>query len=230
MAESEAAMQVLRACSSSRTFSVGEKALWSIYTLSSREPAVTILVVALLAEADRLAFLFGHTQLIPSAMGGTDEKTEYANMCSSHVQRIPLRSQLRSNEDKRILGHVQRSSVVDEAILCDSSAADDDYVRSVENRFQLFLWKDSGNAKGSPVFQLNCNSTNAMGRAMLEELQLSWDICHSRCEPRLKTEPAALVGTFQTLLREVSSRCVEVEKYAWDCVAKAKQAACMIAF
>ena len=94
-------------------------------------------MVALLAEADRLAFLFGHTQLFPSAMGGTDEKTEYANMCSSHVQRNPLRSQLRSNEGE--LGHVQRSSVVDEAILCDSSAAGDDYVRSVENRFQLFL-------------------------------------------------------------------------------------------
>ena len=60
-----------------------------------------------------------------------------------------------------------------------------------------------------------------MGRAMFEELQLSWDSYHSRCKPQLQTEPTTLLVTFQTLLREVSSRRDEVEKYMWDGVANA---------
>uniref|UniRef100_A0AAV1V887 DUF3638 domain-containing protein n=1 Tax=Peronospora matthiolae TaxID=2874970 RepID=A0AAV1V887_9STRA len=226
MTGSEAAIQILRACRSSRPFSGAEnEALLSIYRLSYREPAVKILVLALRTDANRLAFLFGQTHTIAPAMESTDEKTEYANMCSNQVQRNPLRSQLRSKEEGRILGHVQHSSVsfsVEEAITCDSSSVADDYVRSIEKRLGLFLWKDASKVKHIPTFALDCNSTNAMGTGMLDELKSSWDSYHSQSEARLKAEPAVLLDAFETVLQEVSSHRIEMETCVRDCVTKAR--------
>eukprot|EP00644_Phytophthora_capsici_P009382 jgi/Phyca11/543907/estExt2_Genewise1Plus.C_PHYCAscaffold_130295 len=104
MTGSEAAVQLLRACRSSRPFSTFEKdTLLTVYKLSYREPAVRILAVALLQEAGKLAFLFGQTQTINVAMAGVDETTEYAELCMEQIQRNPLRSQLRRNEETFIL-------------------------------------------------------------------------------------------------------------------------------
>ena len=192
------------------------EALLSIYKLSYREPAVKILVVALRTEANRLAFLFGQTQTIALAMESTDEKTEYANMRSNQVHRNPLRSQLRSNEEGYILGHVQHSSVsfsVEEAITCDSPSVADDYVRSIEKRLGLFLRKDTSKVNNIQTFPLDCNSTNAMGKGMLDELKSSWDSYHSQSEARLKAEPAVLLNAFRTLLQEVASRRIDMETY-----------------
>ncbi|RQM14524.1 hypothetical protein DD237_003146 [Peronospora effusa] len=225
MTGEEMAVQVLRACRSSRPFSSSEKdTLLSINKLSYREPAVKIMAVALLAEADRQAFLFGQTQTISTAMGSSDEQTEYADMCAKKVQRNPLRSQFRSVEEKIILGHVRHSSVsgsTKEVVLCDSLPVADDYVKSIEDKLRLFLRIETQKAKEMPPLPLDSSTTNAMSRGMLDELQVSWDSYHSQMEPELKTKPSMLLGPFKTLLSDVSSHRVEMQKYLWESFSKA---------
>ncbi|ETK77423.1 hypothetical protein L915_16303 [Phytophthora nicotianae] len=225
MTGAEAAVQVLRACRSSRPFSSFErKSLLTIYKLSYREPVVKILVVALLREANRLGFLFGQTQVLNTAMACIDEETEYADMCVQRVQRNPLRSQLRSNEEKFVLGHVQHSSVpvpAEEIVSCDQSPVADNYVKSIEAKLRLFLRIDSGTTKDIPQLPLDTNSVNAMSKGMLEELQISWKTYHSQAEPRLKTAPSELLGSFTSLLREVSSQRGAMEIHLTNTFSKA---------
>ncbi|UIZ28931.1 hypothetical protein KXD40_007205 [Peronospora effusa] len=225
MTGEEMAVQVLRACRSSRPFSSSERdTLLSINKLSYREPAVKIMAVALLADADRQAFLFAQTQTISTAMGSSDEQTEYADMCAKQVQRNPLRSQFRSDEEKIILGHVRHSSVscsTKEVVLCDSLPVADDYVKSIEDKLRLFLRIETQKAKEMPPLPLDSSTTNAMSRGMLDELQVSWDSYHSQMEPVLKTKPGMLLGPFKTLLSDVSSHRVEMQKYLWESFSKA---------
>ncbi|KAI9913393.1 hypothetical protein PsorP6_005463 [Peronosclerospora sorghi] len=56
---------------------------------------------------------------------------------------------------------------------------------------------------------------------MLEELQISWNSYHSQIEPELKTRPDMLLGSFETLLSEVSLRRVQMEEYVRKCLFKA---------
>ncbi|CAI5746923.1 unnamed protein product [Peronospora destructor] len=225
----EMTVQILRACRSSQPFSFSERdALVSINELSYREPAVKVMATALLAEADRQAYLIGQMQIISTistAMGSTDEQTEYADMCAKQVQRNPLRSQFRSDEEKFIVGYVRHSSVsgsTKEVELCDSLPVADDYVKSIKNKLALFLHIETQRAKEIPPLPLDSSATNAMGKGMLDELQVSWDSYHSQTKPALKIEPGMLLGPFKTLLNDVlSSHRVEMQKYLWECFAKA---------
>ncbi|KAE9345832.1 hypothetical protein PR003_g7734 [Phytophthora rubi] len=225
MTGAEAAVELLRACRSSRPFSSFERdTLLSIYKLSYREPAVRILAVTLLREADRLAFLFGQTQTLDTAMGSTDEKTEYADMCAKRVQRYPLRSQFRSNEEKAVLGNVKHFSVArssEEAVTCDPPPVPDDYVKTIETDLKLFLRIEGRSATEIPPLPLDSSTDNAMGRAMLDELQVNWDSYHSQAQAQLKTTPALLLDSFMTLLSEVSSRRVEMGAYVMGVVTTA---------
>ncbi|KAG3026700.1 hypothetical protein PC121_g3879 [Phytophthora cactorum] len=225
MTGAEAAMQMLRACRSSRPFSSFERdTLLTIYKLSYREPAVKILAVALLREANRLGFLFGQTQVINTAMACIDERTEYDAMCMQRVQRNPLRSQFRSNEEKFVLGHVQYSSVpvsANEIVSCEPSPVADDYVKSIEMKLKLFLQIEAGTTKDIPQLPLDTDTVNAMSKGMLDELQVSWKTYHSQAEPKLKAEPSVILGSFTALLSEVSSRRGEMETYLEDSFSKA---------
>ncbi|CAI5705089.1 unnamed protein product [Peronospora farinosa] len=157
-------------------------------------------------------------------MGSTDEQTEYADMCAKQVQRNPLRSQFRSDEEKLIVGYVRHSSVsgsTKEVELCDSPPVADDYVKSIENNLRLFLRIETQKAKEIPPLPLDSSTTNAMGRGMLDELQVSWDSYYSQTEPELKIDPGMLLGPFETLLSDVSSHRVEMQKYLWESFAKA---------
>ncbi|CAI5730117.1 unnamed protein product [Peronospora destructor] len=218
MTGEEMTVQILRACRPSQPFSFSERdALVSINELSYREPAVKVMAAALLAEADRQAYLIGQMQIISTistAMGSTDEQ----------VQCNPLRSQFRSDEEKLIFGYVRHSSVsgsTKEVELCDSLPVADDYVKSIENKLALFLQIETQRAKEIPPLPMDSSATNAMGKGMLDELQVSWDSYHSQTEPALKIEPGMLLGPFKTLLNDVSSHRVEMQKYLWECFAKA---------
>ncbi|KAI9910802.1 hypothetical protein PsorP6_010699 [Peronosclerospora sorghi] len=74
MTGAEDGIQMLRSCRSSRPFSEPERDMLS---LGYRKPAVKILARKLLAEADRLAFLFDQTQRMDMSMGCIDEESEY---------------------------------------------------------------------------------------------------------------------------------------------------------
>ncbi|KAI9981767.1 hypothetical protein PInf_009537 [Phytophthora infestans] len=225
MTGAEAAVQMLRACRSSRPYSSFERdTLLTIYKLSYREPAVKILAVALLREANRLGFLFGHTQVMNTAMACIDEETEYDVMCLQRVQRNPLRSQFRSNEEEFVLGHVQHASVpvpAIEIVSCRPSPVADDYVKSVEAKLKFFLRIETVTAKDAPQLPLNTDTVNAMSKGMLDELQMSWETFHSQVEPTLMTSPKELVGSFTSLLSEVSSRRFEMESYLRESYSKA---------
>ncbi|CAH0519298.1 unnamed protein product [Peronospora belbahrii] len=228
MTGEEMTAQILRACRSTRPFSASERdALLSIYKLSYREPVVKILVVALLTEADRQAFLFGQTETsstINTQMGSSDEKTEYADMCMRQVQRNPLRAQLRNDEERIILGHVRHLSALTstkEVELSDSLPVTDDYVKSIEKELQFFLQIEADTAKKVPLLPLDSSTKNTMGREMLQELQVSWNSYHSQIEPKLKNEPGLLLGSFETLLSDVSSQRAKMETYLWESYTKA---------
>ncbi|KAE9143708.1 hypothetical protein PF005_g12395 [Phytophthora fragariae] len=225
MTGAEAAVELLRACRSSRPFSSFEReTLLSIYKLSYREPAVRILAVTLLREAGRLAFLFGQTQALDTAMGSTDEKTEYADMCAKRVQRNPLRSQFRSNEEKTVLGHVKHFSVArpsEEVVTCDPPPVPDDYVKTIETDLKLFLRIESRSATEIPPLPLDSSTENAMGKAMLDELQVNWDSYHSQAQAQLKTTPALLLDSFMKMLTGVSSRRAEMETYVMGVITTA---------
>ncbi|OWZ16492.1 hypothetical protein PHMEG_0009705 [Phytophthora megakarya] len=191
MTGAESAVQILRACRSGRPFSPFEKeTLVLIYNLSYREPAVRILAVSLLREAYRLGFLFGETKVMNTVMAGADEKSEYTDMCIERIQRNPLRSQFRINEENFVLGNVHHFSV------------------------QI------------PPLPLKSSTDNVMGKCMLDELQVSWESYHSQGESTLKTTPDLLLGSFNALLSEVSSRRVKMEKYLQDSYAKAISSKC----
>ncbi|KAI9910358.1 hypothetical protein PsorP6_010207 [Peronosclerospora sorghi] len=217
MTGAEAAIQVLRACRLSRPFSEPERdMLVSICELGYREPAVKILARKLLTEADRLAFLFDQTQRMDMTMGCIDEKSEYRDMCARPVQRNPLRSQFRGDEERNMLGHVLHSSIsrsADKVEVGDSLPLVKDYVKSVENELRLLLRTESSGAKKIPPFPLHSTSDNAMSKGMLKELKMSWKNYHENFEPELKTTPDMLLGFFHTLLTEVSLRRVEMEEY-----------------
>ncbi|KAG1697926.1 hypothetical protein DVH05_015410 [Phytophthora capsici] len=224
MTGSEAAVQLLRACRSSRPFSTFEKdTLLTVYKLSYREPAVRILAVALLQEAGKLAFLFGQTQTINVAMAGVDERTEYAEMCMEQIQRNPLRSQLRRNEETFILGnvaHLRKSGSPKDVVECEPLPIADDYVKSVEMELQLFLKSETSTVKIPPL-PLQSSTANKMSKKMLAELHVSWESYHSQPQANLKAAPHVLLESFTTQLSDVSSRRCEMEKYLRDSFTKA---------
>ncbi|KAI9918934.1 hypothetical protein PsorP6_011514 [Peronosclerospora sorghi] len=218
MTGEEAAIQLLRACRPSRPFSESERdMLLSICKLGYREPAIKILVGKLLTEAERLAFLFDQPQRMDMAKTGSmDEKSEYREMCARRVQRNPLRSQFQRDEEMRALGHVQHASVssfAGEVALCDSLPLAEDYVKSFETKLRLLLRLESSEAKEIPPFPLLSSSENAMSIGMLQELQRSWNTYQLHFEPELKTKAHMLLGSFRTLLTEVSFRRDEMETY-----------------
>ncbi|EGZ11162.1 hypothetical protein PHYSODRAFT_337908 [Phytophthora sojae] len=105
--------------------------------LSYREPAVRILAVTLLREADRLDFVFGQTEVLDTAMGGTDEQTEYRDMCAKRAQRNPLRSQFRI-------------------------PIADDYVKAIETELQLCLQIEATTAKEIPRLPLDSSTAKEL--------------------------------------------------------------------
>ncbi|KAL3660767.1 hypothetical protein V7S43_014170 [Phytophthora oleae] len=216
MTGAEAAVQLLRACRSSRPFSTFKKdTLLTVYKLSYREPAVRILAVALLKEAGKLAFLFGQTQTVNVAMAVADETTEYAEMCMEEIQRNPLRSQLRRNEETFIFGnvaHLRKSGSSKGAVECRPLPVADDYVKSVEMALQLFL-KAEASAEEIPPLPLESSTVNAMSKKMLDELHVSWNSYHSQPQAKLNAAPHVLLESFTTQLSDVSSCRYEMEKY-----------------
>ncbi|KAE9317256.1 hypothetical protein PF008_g18790 [Phytophthora fragariae] len=191
-------------------------------TISARLQLAAVLT--LLREAGRLAFLFGQTQALDTAMGSTDEKTEYADMCAKRVQRNPLRSQFRSNEEKTVLGHVKHFSVArpsEEVVTCDPPPVPDDYVKTIETDLKLFLQIESRSATEIPPLPLDSSTENAMGKAMLDELQVNWDSYHSQAQAQLKTTPALLLDSFMKMLTGVSSRRAEMETYVMGVITTA---------
>ncbi|GMF14764.1 unnamed protein product [Phytophthora lilii] len=224
MTGAEAAVQLLHACRSSRPFASSERdTLLTICKLSYRESAVKILAVALLAEADRLAFLHGRESAVNTGMDSVEEQTEYADMCIARFQRNPLRSHLRSGEEDAIIGHVKHNyplcSTTD-CVSCESLPDTDDFVHSTENELKLFVQID-GSTTTLPSLPLETTTTNAMGKVMLDELQVSWKSYHSQTRVGLKAAPAALLGSFETLLSVVSSRRIKMQTYLESVFAKA---------
>ncbi|GMF56711.1 unnamed protein product [Phytophthora fragariaefolia] len=225
MTGAEAAIELLRACRSSRPFSNFEvETLLSLYKLSFREPAVKIMAGTLLREADRLAFLFGQLATIDTSMSSADEKAEYSDTCVSRTQRNPLRSQLQNDEEKRILGHVKHLSETQPTtviVSCEMPPVGDDYVKSIETELKLFLRIEPG-ALDIPPLPLDSSTSNAMGKDMMRELQVSWDSYHAQTHVELKTKPAILLGSFMTLLGDVSSHRAEMEAYLWGAFSTAR--------
>ncbi|KAK1946350.1 hypothetical protein P3T76_001903 [Phytophthora citrophthora] len=216
MTGNEAAVQLLRACRSSRPFSTFEKdTLLIVYKLGYREPAVRMLAVALLQEAENLAFLYGHARTINVAMAGSDEKMEYAEVCARQIQRNPLRSQLRRSEETFILGnvaHLRKSGSSNDLVECEPLPVADDYVKSVEMELQLFLKAEAGTVEIPPL-PLENSTTNIMSKEMLDELRVSWESYHRRPQAKLKAAPHVLLESFTAQLSGVSSHRYEVEKY-----------------
>ncbi|KAI9912488.1 hypothetical protein PsorP6_005450 [Peronosclerospora sorghi] len=165
MTGTEAAVEILRACRSSRPFSASERdMIVSICKWGYCDPAVKILAVQLLMEADRLAFLFGESQRIDMAMSCRDEKSEYQDTCARRIERNPLRLQFRSEEETIILGHVQHASVsrfTKEVEVVDPLPVVEDYVPSIENELRLLLRIETDGRKDIPPFPLNSTTENA---------------------------------------------------------------------
>ncbi|POM69331.1 Hypothetical protein PHPALM_14391 [Phytophthora palmivora] len=225
MTGAEASLQMLRACRSGRPYSVLERGfLLTIRKLAYPEPAVKLLVEMLLSEADRLAFLFGQSDGIEMCPTVLDEKTEYADMCVGRIQRNPLRSQLRECEEKLIFGQIQHSPVIisaDEMTQFDPTPVRDDYVKTIERELCYFVRHTTSTENITPQLPLQSNIDNAMSKAMLDELQLSWNCHHSQAQVRLKVSSNELVEPFEALRGDVLSKRAQMEKYLWDYFMKA---------
>ncbi|KAE9035103.1 hypothetical protein PR002_g7757 [Phytophthora rubi] len=221
MTGSEAAVQMLRGCRSSQPFSAFERdALEGICKLSYREPAVKILAVSILSEADRLAFLFGQTRTSDLAMSSVDEQTEYSDVCTG---RNSLRTKFRSDEEKQIFGYARYVPVAvpdHERFSLAPIPVVDNYVETIEAALCSFV-RQTPATREVPPLPLRSNATDAMGKGMLDELQLSWNSYHAQPQMQLKTPPATLLGLLTNLLTDVSSRRAEMEKYLWGAFAKA---------
>ncbi|EGZ11143.1 hypothetical protein PHYSODRAFT_520653 [Phytophthora sojae] len=78
-----------------------------------------------------------------------------------------------------------------------------------------------GYAQEAPPLPLRNHNTDAMGKGMLDELELSWNSYHAQPQLQLQVSPDALLGSLTTLLADVSSRRSEMENYLWGAFAKA---------
>ncbi|KAE9037067.1 hypothetical protein PR001_g7199 [Phytophthora rubi] len=230
MTGSEAAAQMLRGCRSSQPFSAFERdALEGICKLSYREPAVKILATALIASADSLSFLWdGKNKPVDresntSVMRSANEKSEYADMCASQLQRNPLRSQLLRSEEKLILGHVQHSRVVvpsRDKVSVDPLPGAADFVNSTELGLRRFLSVEPA-AKSTVQLPIKSDEAQGMIKEMLDELQSSWDCHHSQDQVTLKETADSLIEQLTAMLSEVSSRRAAMETYVTKVVTTA---------
>ncbi|KAG3120863.1 hypothetical protein PI124_g826 [Phytophthora idaei] len=189
MTGAEAAVQMLRACRSSRPYSSFEvETLQSICKLSFCEPAVKSLAVSLLGDANRLAFLFTSATPVALSMAGVDEKAEYDDMCIARIQRNPLRCQLLRSEERHILDNLQHSSTFipcEETIAFELVPDEEDYVKTTEVKLQRFLSYETVETNESFPLELT-TPTNPMIQEMVEELRTSWNCHHS--QPQIKLE------------------------------------------
>lgn len=86
MKRAEAVLQVLRGCRPSQPFLSEEKdCLLEILKLTYREQAVDILAAAWLAQADRLAFLYGQKAAVGRGLKSADEMTEYSDLVTGII-------------------------------------------------------------------------------------------------------------------------------------------------
>nr|KAE8935407.1 hypothetical protein PF009_g14649 [Phytophthora fragariae] len=230
MTGSEAAVQMLRGCRSSQPFSAFERdVLEGICKLSYREPAVKILATALIASADSLSFLWdGKNKPVDresntSVMRSANEKSEYADMCASQLQRNPLRSQLLRSEEKLILGHVQHSRVVvpsRDKVSVDPLPGAADFVNSTELGLRRFLSVEPA-AKSTVQLPIKSDEAQGMIKEMLDELPSSWDCHHSQDQVTLKETADSLIEQLTAMLSEVSSRRAAMETYVTKVVTTA---------
>ncbi|KAE8895661.1 hypothetical protein PF003_g20236 [Phytophthora fragariae] len=222
----EMALQMLRACRSSRPYSEIERdTLLSICRLSYREPTVKIMAMAILADADRLGFLFGQTQpMNTDSMQCADEKTEYADICTEIIQRNPLRRRFRSDEERLIFGRMEHFPLCVSAqnvVSLDPPPVGNDYVKGIEVELSSFVRDSNTIQTEAPPLPLDSSTDSATSKSMLDELQLSWECHHSQAQLELKASPDELLASFTALLAQVSSLRCEMEQYLWGCFTKA---------
>ncbi|EEY58354.1 uncharacterized protein PITG_01010 [Phytophthora infestans T30-4] len=62
-------------------------------------------------------------------------------------------------------------------------------------------------------------TTDAMGTAMLDELELSWKYYRSQTQMQLKASPSSLLGSFMEFLDDISSCRSKMETYLWGAFA-----------
>ncbi|TDH71197.1 hypothetical protein CCR75_002704 [Bremia lactucae] len=145
-------------------------------------------------------------------------------MCMQRIQRNPLRSQFRKKDEMFMLGKVLHLCVpIAEAeyVSCGPFPVAEHFVKSIEERLKWLLCNDNDVSKVIPPLPLNANTVNAMGKEMLEELQLSWKTYHSYIEPKLVASPAVLHMPFTKILKEVSLCRDKMEQYLHESFLKA---------
>ncbi|KAG3110347.1 hypothetical protein PI125_g10077 [Phytophthora idaei] len=220
MTGAEAALQLLRACRSSRPYSTFEKdTIRTIRESSFRLPAVKISAVALMVKAGQLGFLYGQTAATKMAMD-SDEQTEY---CTGRRQLNVLRTTFRSQEEKLIFGrvvHVSRVVPTQELVSLAPLPVPENNVKSAEEGLSGVVRSTRREGDDISPLPLRRGTTNTMGKAMLGELELSWKCYRLQSQMQLKASPSSLLGSFKEFLEDISSCRHEMEKYLWEAFAK----------
>ncbi|CAI5741646.1 unnamed protein product [Hyaloperonospora brassicae] len=218
MTGSEAAVQILRACRSSRPYSEPERTmLESICKLSFRVPAVKILAVALLTKSKQISFLLDQeSQMVDMSMAGIDEQTEYGDLCSGRVRvyHNRLRSCFRSKEERFLFGRAQsrtHARCAHDLVSPMPLPGAADFVQEVERKLQRFVRHTTTSRADNPL--KSRATAGVMSERMMKDLQISWDCYQSQAHTQLNVTPSVLTEELTSLLSDVASRRGEMEAY-----------------